>query len=1188
MSFCCSISLHCPIFLECLTRPEIPGSKNCKTSLVITELGVEVDPIVWIASQTIRYQVTLPPAVEQFLCFAAQQQWVAYDEVLACKITVEDEPFADLAPLLEQYPMDPVPVSTLARAKMEMSLLCTQSISNETFQSAYSLFFPKLPDLWSTPILSLEMFQEIRTDEMTDETKERPSVKSFKELGISFEELLRCSKDLDSTIGERIGQLSLQRFSAVHQAMNEEKTRRGLKSNEKLDLVEIQKSVQQLLKTQLFEVQSMFVLAANWLETHPMPGLSKAGIRERFVHNMSPSLQDLFEEKLNKTERFRNEGLGGILGDQMGVGKTLEMLAFLVSACSQIAQTSILPEYKTKSTSAPSVIFSAKPTWLSGSSSSTLDSNATFSDMYIKTRISNSRIKGPSLIIVAKSTGLTWKEECAKHLSTKALKYIFYEEYCEQMARAMKKSVAEIEMELDLLDYDVIIVKRETIRKQFRNVAEHLAQFMLCEEGSTFQEMAQKLTPNELKGHTKRLYTETMRRLMAQEEDEWNSGSLFYSFTTLLQTKSWKEIHAPLYGLRWARVIMDEAHEIRNANAQMSQAIIALRKKCGWLMTGTPFQNSFQDYYSLFAFLRIPFCDTEHGFRALFPFQASVEKKTLNYRSEQKQQSEEKEKDPVLTASMDLFLLILQHYTIRRLLLEVPESTESVENIDLTLQENQIVQWLEDHLKQNYRDVLDGNPVKKKKNTGPLRSMSACALQLILRLQQVCLHPMLAKEGFRDMIKRNQLRLEVAPDGKSVLFSNPPEAKQRTPKFPNNSTPVLEQKEVEEAAEEGADIHNVFVQTYSFSNTPVDVAKMANARLQFHQRPCTRCKQPLCLEEKKEHTFRPFHLKTRTVSYARFHPSTITFPQCGHAFCPDCVAKEYGEEFGPHEHKQDNDEEIATDFEQLETGHIRCLCCDVTTDSAHYCCWGESLNAYSVIEQAEIIANKLVVKKKKNEPANYQPLTDKDLVVQLDRLEQLFPDDNIEHSSKTRVVVNELRKDLQQSPTSRVLLFCKSAVFLHKILLPLIMKDPYLAEHFQPLYFHGGLTVPQREQVLQSFRTNPRARILLATIDSGGVGLNLQEANVIYLLDYWWNPQKEEQAIGRVRRTGQKQQIKIKRFLVRGSIEGRIYAIQKWKKEKSDKLLQSVTHNENQKEAGVVLRLVSEMFKEEARNRRSS
>jgi SNF2 family DNA or RNA helicase len=65
---------------------------------------------------------------------------------------------------------------------------------------------------------------------------------------------------------------------------------------------------------------------------------------------------------------------------------------------------------------------------------------------------------------------------------------------------------------------------------------------------------------------------------------------------------------------------------------------------------------------------------------------------------------------------------------------------------------------------------------------------------------------------------------------------------------------------------------------------------------------------------------------------------------------------------------------------------------------------------------------------------------------------------------------------------------------------------------------------------------------------AGGLGLNLTEANHVFILDPWWSPSIEAQAIDRVHRIGQTRPVTVTRFVIKNSIEERILQLQERKK----------------------------------------
>lgn len=77
--------------------------------------------------------------------------------------------------------------------------------------------------------------------------------------------------------------------------------------------------------------------------------------------------------------------------------------------------------------------------------------------------------------------------------------------------------------------------------------------------------------------------------------------------------------------------------------------------------------------------------------------------------------------------------------------------------------------------------------------------------------------------------------------------------------------------------------------------------------------------------------------------------------------------------------------------------------------------------------------------------------------------------------------------------------------------------------------------------------TNPRVTVFLVSLKAGGVALNLTEASRCFIMDPWWNPSVENQAVDRIHRLGQKRPIEVTRFVIENSIESRIVQLQEKK-----------------------------------------
>lgn len=94
-----------------------------------------------------------------------------------------------------------------------------------------------------------------------------------------------------------------------------------------------------------------------------------------------------------------------------------------------------------------------------------------------------------------------------------------------------------------------------------------------------------------------------------------------------------------------------------------------------------------------------------------------------------------------------------------------------------------------------------------------------------------------------------------------------------------------------------------------------------------------------------------------------------------------------------------------------------------------------------------------------------------------------------------------------------------------------------------------------RQEAIEQFRNDPDTRVFLISIKAGGTGLNLTEAEYVFILDPWWNPAVENQAIARAHRIGQQNKVFVYRFVSGGSIEEKILLLQQRKHQLSDEFV---------------------------------
>ena len=93
-------------------------------------------------------------------------------------------------------------------------------------------------------------------------------------------------------------------------------------------------------------------------------------------------------------------------------------------------------------------------------------------------------------------------------------------------------------------------------------------------------------------------------------------------------------------------------------------------------------------------------------------------------------------------------------------------------------------------------------------------------------------------------------------------------------------------------------------------------------------------------------------------------------------------------------------------------------------------------------------------------------------------------------------------------------------------------------------YFDGSTSAPDRQTAIESFQNDDTVRVFLISLKAGGVGLNLTAADYVYIVDPWWNPAVEQQAIDRTHRIGQTKNIFAYRMICKDTIEDKILLLQ--------------------------------------------
>lgn len=156
--------------------------------------------------------------------------------------------------------------------------------------------------------------------------------------------------------------------------------------------------------------------------------------------------------------------------------------------------------------------------------------------------------------------------------------------------------------------------------------------------------------------------------------------------------------------------------------------------------------------------------------------------------------------------------------------------------------------------------------------------------------------------------------------------------------------------------------------------------------------------------------------------------------------------------------------------------------------------------------------------------------------------EEKFPN----HSIKLEELAREIEENIGDH---------KALIFSQFLGMLSLIKQKLTEDNIPFEYFDGSTTAAERERAIRNFQENDSCRVFLISLKAGGVGLNLTAADYVYIVDPWWNPAVEQQAIDRTHRIGQTKNIFAYRMICIDTIEDKILQLQERKRKLASELI---------------------------------
>ncbi|OAF61816.1 hypothetical protein VC83_01487 [Pseudogymnoascus destructans] len=567
------------------------------------------------------------------------------------------------------------------------------------------------------------------------------------------------------------------------------------------------------------------------------------------------------------------------------------------------------------------------------------------------------------------------------------------------------------------------------------------------------------------------------------------------------------------FGLHWYRVILDEAHTIKNRNAKATQACYALRSEYRWCLTGTPMQNNLDELQSLIKFLRIkPYDDLKQ-------WKDQIDRPMKNGRGD------------VAIKRLQHYLKIFMKRRTKNILKKEgalnpggkPSVAGAASSTGFKVTERKIEKVfakfspeerlfydrLEKRADKSLEEMMDGQNVNY-----------ASALTLLLRLRQACNHPKLVAG-------------KLGKDGEALGAEAA-----TVPSTPRKKAAATED-DLEDLAGMFGDL-GVGSKKCDICQLEIgkDLAKTGAIR-------CEECESDLLMSTKKP-------TRKDRISAIRARHSDIQEEKVktklktrNRNVIVDSDDEDEGswivgeDQRGPTKLGKAG----GTDDENAEGEGI-----DVGSDESD-----KSTN-YNTADETELS----VVQDTTGEIITIKsdPPSDNESEVEVEGASDIDVSDLDDDEAKLSTIVTSTKITHllsilgKEADEHKFIVFSQFTSMLD-LIEPFLQRDGYKYTRYD-----GSMRNDLREASLKMLREEKSCRILLCSLKCGSLGLNLTAATRVVILEPFWNPFVEEQAIDRVHRLTQKIDVIVYKITIADSVEERILELQEKKRELANQAIE--------------------------------
>lgn len=579
----------------------------------------------------------------------------------------------------------------------------------------------------------------------------------------------------------------------------------------------------------------------------------------------------------------------------------------------------------------------------------------------------------------------------------------------------------------------------------------------------------------------------------------------------------------------WYRVILDEAQCIKNKSAQAARGACRLRAETRFCMTGTPMMNNVGELFSLIRFLRIkPYCEEK-------VFSQDIAN-PLRGTSSNMQQRAMKQLQALL----------------RSLLLRRTKKSEidgrPILNLPQRITEQQHVVFSDDEA--NFYRSLESRTqlvINKYLRAGTIGRHYSNVLVLLLRLRQACCHPHLIKD-----FGQSGSALDLSPEEMIEL------AKELGPDVVSRIKQVAAENEFQSlecpVCMDAADNPTIFIpcghdtcsECFSRISDPSSAIAEGNGGDRMTDVKCPSCRGKI--DAKRVIDFKTF----KKVHVPEEAPDEVD-DDANEADAGDVTTEDSDDSTNDSDEDEEEMEQDLKDFIVDD---------DVEDSSAEESETDDELDVKPPLKKNPVTQLKTTKKKQKakhkgkgkakekKEPAKSFAQLKKEAGVGSRARKRFLKKLEKEWISSAKIEgTMDVLRDIQSRPDPLTGVPDKTIVFSQFTSLLDLVEIPLNREGWKYHRYDGSMTRKDRDDAVVEFIDDPSCTIMLVSLKAGNAGLNLTAANQVIMLDPFWNPYIEEQAIDRAHRIGQQKDVIVHRMLIQNTVEDRILALQEQKRQ---------------------------------------